>query len=103
MLQSGQPSLAREDFGLVPQASKKNDRGSRLERFSFSKKGSRPAPKHLRRECGCPNVYKRLERGWTILSLTFPQYLAAPPTREKEEEEEEMVDLVHNFGARKRK
>ena len=41
--QSGQPSLAREDSGLVPQASKKDDRGSRLERLPFAKKGSRPA------------------------------------------------------------
>ena len=28
---------------------------------------------------------------------------SCPPTREEEEEEEEMVDLVYNFGARKRK
>ena len=26
-----------------------------------------------------------------------------PPAREEEEEEEEMVDLIHNFSARKRK
>ena len=26
-----------------------------------------------------------------------------PPAREEEEEEEDMADLVHNFGARKRK
>ena len=42
--QSGKPSLAREDFGLVPQASKKDDRGSCLERLPFTKKGSFPAP-----------------------------------------------------------
>ena len=42
--QPGQPSLAREDFGPLPQVSKKNNKGSRLERLPFTKKGSRPAP-----------------------------------------------------------
>ena len=42
--QSGQPSLAREDFSLIPQASKKDNRGSGLERLPFAKKGSCPAP-----------------------------------------------------------
>ena len=42
--QFGQPSLAMEDFDLVPQASKKDDRGNRLERLPFVKKGSYPAP-----------------------------------------------------------
>ena len=42
--QPGQPSLAREDSSPTPQASKKVDRGSRLERLPFTKKGSRPAP-----------------------------------------------------------
>ena len=37
--QSGQPSLAREDSGFVPQASKNDDRGSYLERLPFVKKG----------------------------------------------------------------
>ena len=39
-----QPSLAREDSGLAPQASKEVDRGSRLECLPSTKKGSRPAP-----------------------------------------------------------
>ena len=42
--QPGQPSLAREDSDLVPQASEEDDRGSRFERLPFTKKGSRPAP-----------------------------------------------------------
>ena len=42
--QSRQPSLAREDSGLVSRASKKDNRGSRLERLPFTKKGSLPAP-----------------------------------------------------------
>ena len=39
-----QPSLAREDSGLVPQEFEKDDMGSRFERLPFVKKGSRPAP-----------------------------------------------------------
>ena len=42
--QSGQPSLARKDFFLVPQASKKDDSGSHLNHLPFAKKGSRPGP-----------------------------------------------------------
>ena len=41
--QSGQPSLTKEDSDLVPQASKKDDRGSCLKRLPFAKKGSRYA------------------------------------------------------------
>ena len=62
-LRPEQPSLAREDSGLAPQAFKKVDRGSRLEHLPFTKKDSCPAPKHLRRECGCLNDKERLERG----------------------------------------
>ena len=42
-VQPEQPYLAREDSGLAPKASKKVDRGSRLGRLPFTKKGSRPA------------------------------------------------------------
>ena len=42
--QSEQPSLAREDSGLVPQASEVDDRGSHFECLPFAKKGSRPTP-----------------------------------------------------------
>ena len=42
--QPGQPSLARKDSGLIPQASKKDDRGSHLEHLPFAKNGYRPAP-----------------------------------------------------------
>ena len=52
--------------------------GSCFERLPFAKKGSHPAPKYLRREGGCPNDQRHLERGWKILSLGFPQNLAAP-------------------------
>ena len=39
-----QPYLTKEDSGIVPQASKKVDRGSHLEHLPFMKKGSHPAP-----------------------------------------------------------
>ena len=52
--QSGQPSLAKENSDLVPQASKKDDRGSRLEHLPFAKRVLILPPKHLRREGGCP-------------------------------------------------
>ena len=39
-----QPSLAREDSSLVPQASKEDDRGIHVEPFPFAKKDSRLAP-----------------------------------------------------------
>ena len=42
--QPGQPSLAREDSGHVPQISRKDNRGSRLEPLPLTKKGSRPVP-----------------------------------------------------------
>ena len=60
-------------------------------------------PKHPRRKDECLNEKERLARGWKILSLELPQYLAAPPANEEEEEEDEMADLIHNFGALKRK
>ena len=43
-LQPEQPSLAIEDSGLAPQASKEVDRGSHLKRLPFTKKDFRSAP-----------------------------------------------------------
>ena len=43
-LRPEQPSLAREDPGVAPRASKEVGRGSRPKRLPFTKKGSRPAP-----------------------------------------------------------
>ena len=59
-------------------------------------------PKHLRREGGCLNYEEHLELGWKIFSLGLPN-IYPPLASEEEEEENEMADLVHNFGARKRK
>ena len=43
-LRPEQPSSAREDFGPTPQASKRVDRGSHLERLPFTKKGFPSCP-----------------------------------------------------------
>ena len=53
-LRPEQPSLAREDSGLAPRASKKVDRGIRLEGFPFTKKDSRPTPKALKKGIRVP-------------------------------------------------
>ena len=101
--QFGQLSLAREDSGLVPQASKKDDRGSRLESLPFAKKGSRPAPQVSKKGRRVP---ERLKTPGAEEEDSVPwvsSISSRPPAREEEEEEDEMTDLVHNFGARKRK
>ena len=52
----GQPSLAREDSGLIPQEFKKTI-GVAVSRVSLLQKRVLVLPpKHLRREDGCPNV-----------------------------------------------
>ena len=53
-LRPEQPSLAKEDSGLAPQASKKVGRGSRLEGFPLTKKDSRPVPQALKKRRWVP-------------------------------------------------
>ena len=101
--QSGQPSLAREDYGLVPHASKKDDRGSRLERLPFAKKGSRPAPKVYKKGRRVPDRLKTLGSRVEDFVPWASLISSRPPAREEEENEDEMAGLVHNFGARKPK
>ena len=104
--QSGQPSFAREDFGLVPQASKKDDRGSRLERLPFVKKGTCPSPQESKKGRRVLELLKTLGAGVEDFIPWVSPISSCPPAREEEEEEEEkeeMADLVHNFGARKHK
>ena len=48
----GQPSFASEDPGLAPQASRRGERGSRLEHPPLARKGSCPTPKVLKRKKG---------------------------------------------------
>ena len=45
--QPKQRSLAREDSGPVPQISRKDSRGSCLERLPLTKKGSRVSPQSI--------------------------------------------------------
>ena len=104
-LRPKQPSLAIEDPDVSPRAPKEVDGGSHLKRLPFTKKGSHPAPQASKKGRRVPERRRepstRVEDfvPWVapISSLPFP------PTSEKEEEEDEMVDLIHNFGARKRK
>ena len=95
--------MAREDSGLVPQASKKDDRGSRLECLPLAKKGSRPTPQAFKKGRRVPERLKTPGAGVEDFVPWVSPISSRPPAREKEEEEEEMVDLVHNFDARKRK
>ena len=54
--QSGEPSLAREDSGLVPQASKRTVGVAVSSVFLSQKRVLVLPPKHLIREGGCPKV-----------------------------------------------
>ena len=101
--QSEQSSLAREDFDFVPQAYKKDDKGSRLERLPFAKKGSRPAPQASKKGRWVPERLKTPRAGVEDFVPWVSPISSRPPDKEEEENEEEMVDLVHNFGAWKRK
>ena len=101
--QSGQPSLAREDSDLVPQASKKDDSGSRLNRLPFTKKGSHPSPQASKKGRRVP---ERLKTPRTRVEDFVPwvsPISSHPLSREEEEDEDEMADPIHNFSARKHK
>ena len=50
--QPGQPSSASEDSSVVPQASRRGEKGSHLERLSLARKGSRPALQVLKKRKG---------------------------------------------------
>ena len=101
--QSGQPSFAKGDSGLVPQAFKKDDRGSRLERLPFTKKGSRPAPIASKKGRRVPECLQTSRMGVEDFVPWVSPISSRPLAREEEEEKDEIVDLVHNFGAQKRK
>ena len=100
---SGNPSLAREDSGPILEASKKDDRGSRLERLPFKKKGSRPAPQASKKGRRAPERLRTPEEGVKDFVPWVSPISSRPTTSEEEEDEDEMADLVHNFDARKRK
>ena len=76
-LRPEQLSLAREDLGITPRASKEVDRSNRLKHLPFTKKRVPILPpKHPKRKGGCLNDEERLVRGWKILSLGLLQYRA---------------------------
>ena len=93
-----QPSLAREDSDLVPQASKEDDRVSHFERLPFIKKGSRPAPQASKKGRRVSERPRTLEAGVEDFVPWVPLISSCPPAREEEEEEDKMDDLVHYFG-----
>ena len=62
-LRPEQPSLAREDSGITPRASKEVDRGRRLKLLPFTKRVPVLPPKNLRRDDICLNGEERLARG----------------------------------------
>ena len=97
------PSSASEDFSLAPQASRQGEGGSRLERLPLVRKGSRPAPRAVKRKKGRPEQKKVPGAGVENVIPWVPPISNHPPDQEEEEEEEEMSDLVHNFAAHKRK
>ena len=84
---SGQPSLAREDSGLVPQASKKDDRGSRLERLPFEKKGSRTVPQASKKGRRVPGRLKTPAMRVEDFIPWVSPISSLPPAKEEEEEE----------------
>ena len=98
-----QPYLVREDSGLVPQASKKVDRGSRLERLPFMKKVSRPTPQASKKGRRVPERLRAPGAGVEDFVPWVSPISSCPPASEEEEEEDEMVDHVYNFDAWKRK
>ena len=97
----GQPSLAREDSSLAPQASKKVDRGSCLKRHPFTKKGSRSAPQASKKGRQVPERLRAPRAGVEDFVPWVSPISSRPLAREEEEEEDEMADLIHNFSAQK--
>ena len=100
----GQPSLAREDSGLVSQTYKKDDRGSRLESLPLTKMGSRLAPQASKKGRRVAERLKMPRAGVEDFLLLVSPISSTPPppfAREEEEEDEEMAYIIHNFDARK--
>ena len=102
-LRPEQPSLARQDSGPAPQASKEVDRGSRLECLPSTKKGSRPAPQASKKGRRVPERRRAPGMGVEDFVPWVAPISSRPPASEEEEEEDGMADLVHNFDVWKRK
>ena len=97
--ESVQPSLGRKDSGLVPQASKKDDKGSRLERLSFAKQGSRSTPQASKKGSRVPERLKIPGAGVEDFVPWVSPISSRPLARNEEEEDNKMADLFHSFGA----
>ena len=72
------PSLPGEDSGPILEESKKDNRGSRLERLPFKKKGSRPSPQASKKGRRAPERLRIPEEGMKDFVPWVLQYLAAP-------------------------
>ena len=78
-----QPSSTSEDSGPAPQASRQGERGSRLKCLPLARKGSRPAPKGLKRRKGTPGRQKVLEVRVEDFFLWVPPYPVIPQIEKK--------------------
>ena len=88
---------------MPPRASKEVNRGNRLKRLPFTKKGSHPAPQTSKKGRRVPELRRAPGTGVEDFVSWVAPILSFSLANKEEEEEDEMADLVHNFGARKRK
>ena len=98
-----QPSLARENPGVTPQASKEVDKGSCLKHLPFMKKGSHPAPQASKKGRWVPGQRRALGTRVEDFVPWVALISSLPPASEEEEEEDQTADLIHNYGTQKRK
>ena len=101
--QPGQPSLAREDSGPVPQIARKGNRGNCLECLPLTKKGSRLTPQASKKGRQVLKWLREPRAGVEDFVPWVSLISSRPPASEEEEDEDKMVDLIHNFGTPKRK
>ena len=80
----GQPSSASEDLGPAPQASRRDERGSHVERPPLARKGYRPAPQVLKRKLGTSERQKVLRAGVEDFVPWVPLISSHPPDWEEE-------------------
>ena len=75
----GQPSSTSEDSSSVPQTSRQGERGSRLGSLPLARKGSRPAPRALKRKKGTSGRQKVPGAGVEDLVPWVPPISSHPP------------------------
>ena len=97
-----QPSSTSEDSDPAPQAPKQVEGVGSLEHPLLAIKGSRLAPRTLKKKKG--RRQKAVGAGAEDFIMWVPPIsLRSPDKEEEEEEEDDMSGLVQNFAARKRK